>query len=189
MKRDSEHAGSECDQRHDEDAPHPARNQFHWHPQAKFDEVQASIKASRDDFKASRDDLRNEFHASMKELRGDLRSDFNAIKAVGQCTELMLGRMSFLERALGVFASIIAIVALVPPLLGIFYSATGVGLLVVAVMASLQRDPGAAFLLSALALFLVAAAVAIVRAAISAIPGWPAQPPQPPQQPPAAMSP
>ena len=122
--------------------------------------------------------------ASIKELRDDLRSD---IKAGFQRTEHMLAWLSVFERALGFFASFIAIVALAPPLLGILYWATGVGPMVVAVMASLQRDPGAAFPLSALGLLLVAAAVAIVRAAISAVPGWPAQPPQPPQQQPAAQ--
>ena len=113
-----------------EDAPlHPARNRFHPHPQTMFDEAQASIRASRDD-----------------------------IKAGGQRTELMLDRVSTLERALGAFANIIAIVALALPLLGMLYCA----------MASLQgRGPGAAFALSALGLVLVAAAVAIVRVARS----------------------
>ena len=113
-----------------EDAPlHPARNRFHPHPQAKFDEAQASIRASRDD-----------------------------IKAGGQRTELMLDRMSALERALSAIANIIAIVALAPAPLGMLYCA----------MASLQgRGPGAAFALSALGLILVAAAVAIVWVARS----------------------
>ena len=122
--------------------------------------------------------------ASIKELRDDLRSDINVIKAVGQRTEIMLGRMSALGRALGFFASIIAIDALLmlATLLGMLCSATGAGPWVAAGTASLQRDPGAAFFLPA-GLILVAATVAIVLLAFSASPGWPAQPPQPPQQP------